>query len=376
MKDVKEYLTERRSENEPLSGEWAFMAELYDKRLWHQLTLKLMEFVKNDYFLSNGGLLDLYENFLSDFENKINPLSLMEIIMSIIREIQDPERAIEFLNQQKEKVKASHDAQVLCLTAIGNLKLSEKKLKETKEIIEEVNTLLENIQGITTVHARFYDLSSGYDKAAGSFNDYYRNALRFLGCIDVADLPAKEQQDRAFNLALAALLGSDIYNFGELLAHPVLDSITKTDHQWVVDLLYAFNSGDIPRFEAMKSTWTKQPDLASHELLLRQKITLLCLMEMAFNRPPNDRSLSFKEIATDARIPVNEVELLVMKALSIGLIKGSINEVNKIVKISWVQPRVLDRKQISNMKDRLSEWCDKTKNTSYMVEDQVPELLI
>lgn len=28
-------------------------------RLWHQLTLKLMEFVKNDYFVSNGGLLDV-----------------------------------------------------------------------------------------------------------------------------------------------------------------------------------------------------------------------------------------------------------------------------------------------------------------------------
>ena len=37
MKDVKEYLTERRSENEPLSGEWAFMAELYDKRLVKRL---------------------------------------------------------------------------------------------------------------------------------------------------------------------------------------------------------------------------------------------------------------------------------------------------------------------------------------------------
>ena len=113
----------------------------------------------------------------------------------------DAEKAIEFLSKQKEKVKANHDAQVLCLTAIGNLKLSEKKLKETKvrcshqntckklglssqmlamvetfstgnsnflaisqEIIEEVNALLENIDGITTVHARFYDLSSGYDK--------------------------------------------------------------------------------------------------------------------------------------------------------------------------------------------------------------------
>ena len=30
------------------------------------------------------------------------------------------------------QVKASNDAQVLCLTAIGNLKLTEKNLKETK----------------------------------------------------------------------------------------------------------------------------------------------------------------------------------------------------------------------------------------------------
>ena len=30
------------------------------------------------------------------------------------------------------QVKGSKDAQILCLTAIGNLKLTEKKLKETK----------------------------------------------------------------------------------------------------------------------------------------------------------------------------------------------------------------------------------------------------
>ncbi|XP_046845434.1 26S proteasome non-ATPase regulatory subunit 13-like [Xenia sp. Carnegie-2017] len=370
MMDVKDYLAQKQSANQPLCSDWSVMAELYDKRLWHQLTLKLLEFVKNEHFSTNGGLLELYENFLSDFENRINHLSLMEILMSVVKEIQDPEKAIAFLKKQKEKVL------VTSLCSNNGRQTYNSGLLEKKDIIEEVNTLLENIEGITTVHAQFYDLSSGYDKLAGSFNDYYRNALRFLGCLDIADLSEREQEERAFNLALAALLGSDIYNFGELLAHPVLDSIKDSKDEWIVNLLYAFNSGDILRFEKLKPTWTKQPDLASNELLLRQKITLLCLMEMAFNRPPNDRSLQFQEIATHAQIQLNEVELLVMKALSIGLIKGSINEVNKVVHVSWVQPRVLDKKQISNMKDRLSEWCDKTKTTSYMVEDQVPELLI
>lgn len=41
-----------------------------------------------------------------------------------------------------------------------------------------------------------------------------------------------------------------------------------------------------------------------------------------------------------------KVELLVMKALSVGLLRGSIDEVDKRVHITWVQPRVLDLQQV------------------------------
>ena len=35
-----------------------------------------------------------------------------------------------------------------------------------------------------------------------------------------------------------------------------------------------------------------------------------------------------------------------MKALSLGLVKGSIDQVDKKVHMTWVQPRVLDRNQV------------------------------
>lgn len=35
-----------------------------------------------------------------------------------------------------------------------------------------------------------------------------------------------------------------------------------------------------------------------------------------------------------------------MKALSVGLLRGSIDEVDKRVHITWVQPRVLDIQQV------------------------------
>lgn len=41
-----------------------------------------------------------------------------------------------------------------------------------------------------------------------------------------------------------------------------------------------------------------------------------------------------------------QVELLVMKALSVGLVRGSIDEVDERVHMTWVQPRVLDLQQV------------------------------
>lgn len=47
--------------------------------------------------------------------------------------------------------------------------------------------------------------------------DYYRAALRYLGCIDINELTAEEQHKQAYFLGLAALLGEGVYNLGELV---------------------------------------------------------------------------------------------------------------------------------------------------------------
>ena len=51
----------------------------------------------------------------------------------------------------------------------------------------------------------------------GSFTDFYRDALRYLGCIDLSELTPEERLTYAFDLGLAALLSDEIYNFGELV---------------------------------------------------------------------------------------------------------------------------------------------------------------
>ncbi|RXN01705.1 26S proteasome non-ATPase regulatory subunit 13 [Acipenser ruthenus] len=330
MKDVTGFLKQQQSKSSSpeLATEWHTLEELYNKKLWHQLTLKLTDFVQNPCFAAGEGLI---------------------------------------------KVKSSDEAVILCKTTIGSLKLEINDLPATKKLIEEVEEMLNNLPGVTSVHGRFYDLSSKYYRIIGNHASYYKDALRYLGCVDAKDIPEAEQQERAFTLGLAGLLGEGVYNFGELLMHPVLESLRSTDKQWLIDTLYAFNSGNVETFQSFKTAWGQQPDLAAKESSLMQKIQLLCLMEMTFTRPANHRQLTFQEIALSAKVPVNEVELLVMKALSVGLIKGNIDEVDQRVHMTWVQPRVLDLQQ--GMNDRLDLWCGDVKNTAMLVEHQAHDIL-
>lgn len=144
----------------------------------------------------------------------------------------------------------------------------------------QVEQILAETDGVTPVHGRFYLLCSDFYRIAGRHADFYRASLRFLGCTDLETLSADERRGRAFALGVAALLGEGVYNLGELLAHPVLESLQGQDEQWLVELLFVMNSGDIAGFHRLKSRWAGQPDLVAKEKFILQKITLLALMEV------------------------------------------------------------------------------------------------
>nr|CAB3265239.1 26S proteasome non-ATPase regulatory subunit 13-like [Phallusia mammillata] len=377
MPNVSDYLKGCQANcPQELKQEWETIEELHTKKLWHQLTIVIQAFVQHEHFKKGTDLVDLYKNFISDFESKINPLSLVEILCPfVIRQMSDTKEALEFLGKLKEKTKGSSEATILCSTAIGNIHLLANNFQDTKKVIEESEKMLNDLPGITTIHSRFYELCSNYHQVLCHHNEYYKDALRYLGCMELENIPVAEQQERAFNLGLAGLMGNKVYNFGELLQHPVLNSLRETPRQWLVDLLYAFNSGDIEKMNQLKTHWSGQPDLMSNELKLRQKIMLLCLMEMTFARPANNRHLQFEEIATKTGIPLTEVEILVMKAMSLGLVRGTIDQVEQEIHMTWVQPRVLDKQQISKMKDKLENWCNDVSSMEGMIAKKASDIL-
>jgi len=193
-------------------------------------------------------------------------------------------------------------------------------------------------------------------QAKHEFASYYKNALLYLACINIADLTSEERQSRAYDLSIAALVSDSIYNFGELLLHPILDSLKDTQHSWLRDLLFAFNRGDLAAYDVLAGNLSKNDLLREHQHFLHQKISLSALTETVFRRPPHDRSMTFATIRDETKVQQDDIEHLIMKALSLGLLRGTIDQVAQVADINWVQPKVLDMTQIENMRTRLKEW--------------------
>jgi len=373
---VINYLSEQKSTTDKdLAAEWGIMEELYNEKLWNELTIKLHVFVKNPKIQNEAALMKLYTDFISSFETKVNPFGLVEILTVVIGHMNNKQEAIAFIEKLKDKVKMCDEAVWMCKVLQGQIYLEFLDDKEaTKKIIEDLKDILEEAGNVTPVHGKYYMLASAYYRLIGQHADYYRCSLQFLGC-SIESFPKSEWPDQAFFLGLAALLGEGVYNIGELLAHPIIESLRGTENEWLIELLHAFNSGDIGKFEAMRPVWSSINDLKVQEVNLRQKISLLCLMEMTFKRAANNRTISFAEIASETRLPLKEVELLIMKALAQGLVRGAIDQVSGVVNMTWVQPRVLNREQVSTMANTLDEWVKSITSMEKLIETKASEIL-
>lgn len=104
-----------------------------------------MHYLSN--YLLHLFIFQLYQNFIADFEHRINPLALTEIADYVVNQLKDSE-ALEFIEKLKEKVgrviyshdsncalwqvKSNDDAFLLCTTMAGKIYLQQNEMKKAK----------------------------------------------------------------------------------------------------------------------------------------------------------------------------------------------------------------------------------------------------
>ena len=165
---------------------------------------------------------------------------------------------------------------------------------------------------------------------------------------------------------------------GELLQHDILNSLQDSKDAWLIHLLQAFNCGDIKTFKSTSAQWRSQPDLKVSRRIYYMRITLsrslgkrnrivgedvfnvpdgndICpsgqwprnLLQWNFRKDKSAQNWWVENLTLDKNIIlILDVESLVMRALSLDLVKGMIDEVDEKVHMTWVQPRVLNTEQV------------------------------
>jgi 26S proteasome regulatory subunit N9 len=163
-------------------------------------------------------------------------------------------------------------------------------------------------------------------------------------------------------------------------SHPVAQALKNDpENAWLLELVNAFNSGKIGEWTQLKTRHSariqQHGSVANSLELLEEKIRVLALIELVWSRPADGRTLPFGDVAAATQLRVDQVELLVMRALALGLIKGEIDQVQGVVVVTHVLPRVLSFDQIAAAKDRVCYWREHVGDTLVNHMDPHHELL-
>ena len=389
---IPNLLSEQR-EKAPDDSQHYFLTfeDYWERKLWHELTDVLVQYFQQDQSASQR--LPLYNTFIKSFADKINQLKLVTLGLSTASQCKGPSSICFYMNMSpfplsninstddnerftfltslatKVDKPASQDAFVYAKAAVAAVELRLGKLEQARKDLDTCEQILDTFDSVENiVHASFYRVNADYHQTKHEFAPYYRTTLLYLACIDLESLSLQERQRLAYDLSVSALVSDSIYNFGELLLHPILDSLTNTPHAWLRDLLVAFNRGDLRAYDVLAAHVGKNELLKEHQTFLYQKISLSALTETVFRRPPHDRAMTFTDIAHETKVQPNEIEHLIMKALSLGLVRGTIDQVAEVARITWVQPKVLDKAQIEGMRNRLRDWDEGVNKLGNWIE--------
>lgn len=208
---------------------------LNSRRLWHQLTLKIEQIIEQPQWKPE--LTTLYHGFIEHFESKLNQLTLVKIAVNLSKshtrtrltnciqrnlQVCTAADATEFLTKIAAKTTDPsalvREAHILAVSEVALLKLRVGKLDECKTHLADAKKLLDNLTGVdSVVYASYYLAAAELAKRKSTAAEFYKNALLFLAYANIDRIPADERKAFAFDLVVSALVGENVYSFGELV---------------------------------------------------------------------------------------------------------------------------------------------------------------
>mmetsp|Transcript_36317 Transcript_36317/g.37698 ORF Transcript_36317/g.37698 Transcript_36317/m.37698 type:complete len:389 (-) Transcript_36317:60-1226(-) len=350
-------------------------------RLWHQLCEHLIELSEKQELHQGSSLIELYNNVVNSLEPAFNPMKIMLILKNVIRNFHGRlEDALIFLEDVNKRLplKGEECFFMSCLKADCLLGLD--RLHDCNDILKEVKVSLENLFDVDhIVYAYFYKLFAFYYEKKQNHDEFYNYALQFFAYCKDDSISTEDKLRLCYKMALSSLIGEKMFNFAELIEKEYFKILIDSQYEWVYNLIRSISTGKVDQFVNMLSNYKTEFEaesvLTNKKELLDLKVRITALLDLVFQKNKNERVLSFREISAGCCCDSDQVEVIVMKALSLGLIKGHLDEVEKVLVVTWIQPKYLEKEKLSMLSDRLDAWINKTNKTLVDFEEKSKSLV-
>jgi len=87
------------------------------------------------------------------------------------------------------------------------------------------------------VYSAFYELCMAFYKTKSKYRNFYTSALQYLAYTPIEEMSESQKISMLVEMAVAALVSKEIYNFSELLEQPSLVSLKNSKESWMYELL-------------------------------------------------------------------------------------------------------------------------------------------
>mmetsp|Transcript_11881 Transcript_11881/g.12804 ORF Transcript_11881/g.12804 Transcript_11881/m.12804 type:complete len:171 (-) Transcript_11881:935-1447(-) len=169
-----------------------------------------------------------------------------------------------------------------------------------------------------------------------------------------------EKRNLAKRVALSSVLSETVFDFAVFLQSPLLSYLNE-DQLWLSNLVHIMNEGNVRGLKILVADKSLEnfPLAISKWPQIQAKVVHLAVLNLILSLNPHDRNISFITLSEACQISLEEVESVVMKLMSKGLMRGRIDEVSQVVNVDWIQPRELDKVSVSSVHNQLLQWSER-----------------
>ena len=337
-----------------------------NQKLWYQFSENLIALSQKPELQQSKDLIELYNGLVFFIEPTLNPMKYLLFVQNMLNNYNDNmQEALLFVENIEKTHKSFKGEEKIFIKIIkGFCYYALDKMYELEDIVKNTEQDFSgNIEIDSSLYAQYYKLSALYYEKKQDYDNFYNNAFQYLAY--ETKISSEDKLSLCYKMCSAMLIGEKLYNFAELIEKDFFKLMHGTKYEWISNLILSFNSAKVDQFLAMmdqnKKDIMENPILKDKMDFLPIKIRIAALLDLIFQKNKNERTLSFDEICKVCQTEEDKIEYISMKALSHGLIKGYVDQVDKKLIVNWIQPKYLDKEKIVLMQDRFTSWIDKAQ---------------